>query len=71
MMQVTLNLDENTTRTLFKQAIAEMLRERNETLYAALAEIMEDVALARAIEEGEETADIGREQLFQLFEAAP
>lgn len=69
MMQVTLSLDENTTRILFKQAIAEMLRERNESLYAALAEIVEDVALTRAIEEGEATADVSRGELFQLFEA--
>ena len=66
MMQVTLSLDEDTTRALFKQAFAEMLRERNESLYMALAEIVEDIALARAIEEGETTADVSRDELFQL-----
>lgn len=69
MMQITLNLDENTTRVLFKQAIAEMLREKNEALYAALAEVLEDIALARAIEDGEATANVSRDELFQVFEA--
>ncbi len=68
MMQVTLNLDENETRTLFKQAITEMLHERNEALYAALAEVLEDMALLRAIEEGEETAEISRDELFAILE---
>jgi hypothetical protein len=68
MMQVTLNLDENETRTLFKQAITELLHERNEALYTALAEVMEDIALLRAIEEGEETVNIGRDELFAILE---
>ena len=68
MMQVTLNLDENETRTLFKQAITEMLHERNEALYTALAEVLEDIALLRAIEEGEETPEISRDELFAILE---
>jgi hypothetical protein len=66
-MQVTLNLDENETRILFKQAITEMLHERNEALYAVLAEVLEDIALLRAIEEGEETAEISRDELFAIL----
>jgi hypothetical protein len=68
MMQITLNLDENETRMLFKQAITELLHEKNEVLYTALAEVMEDIALLRAIEEGEETADISRDELFTILE---
>lgn len=67
MMQVTLNMDENETRTLFKQAITEMLHERNEALYAALAEVLEDIALLRAIEEGEETPEISRKDIYRYF----
>ena len=34
-----------------------------------LAEGLEDIALARAIEDGEATANISRNELFQIFEA--
>ncbi len=46
-----------------------MLREKNEALYAALAEVLKDIALARAIKEGEATANVSRDELFQVFEA--
>jgi hypothetical protein len=67
MMQITLNLDEEQTKTLFKQAVAEMLAENNELLYEALAEVMEDFALARAIQEGEKTETVSRDEIFQVL----
>jgi hypothetical protein len=58
MLQVTLNLDEAQTKELFKQAILEMLQERNEVLYEALAEIMEDIGLIYAIQQGEDSETV-------------
>jgi hypothetical protein len=48
MIQVALNLDDRQAVELFKQAIVEMLAERNEALYAALAEVVEEIALVEA-----------------------
>jgi hypothetical protein len=67
MIQVTLNLNEEETKSIFKQALAEMLAEKNEMIYDALAEVLEDMALARAIAEGETTETVSREELFQIF----
>ncbi|MCI0393909.1 MAG: hypothetical protein L0332_08870 [Chloroflexi bacterium] len=70
MLQVTLNLDEQQTKELFKQAVLEMLAEKNEVLYQALAEVIEDIALGRAIQEGESSDFVSREELFELLERA-
>lgn len=70
MLQVTLNLDERQTKELFKEAILEMLAERNETLFEALVGAMEDIALARAIQEGESGDFVTREELFEILEGA-
>ena len=70
MLQVTLNLDDEQTKTLLKQALLEMLQEKNEFLYDALAEVLEDLALAEAIEEGLTSEPASREEVFQILEGA-
>ena len=40
---------------MFKQAFAELLQERRDLLYDVFIEVLEDIALANAIKEGEET----------------
>jgi hypothetical protein len=67
MLQITVNLDEKQTKELFKQAITEMLEQRNDALYDALAEVMEDIALARAIQEGELSENVSREEIFNVL----
>jgi hypothetical protein len=67
MLQITVNLDEKQTKELFKQAIKEMLEQRNDALYDALAEVMEDIALARAIQEGELSENVSREEIFNVL----
>ena len=68
MLHFTVNLDDDEVRRLFKQAILEMLEEKNELVYEAMAEVLEDVALADAIQEGEHTDPISRDEIFRLLE---
>lgn len=70
MLQVTLNLDEKQTKELFKQAISEMLEQKNEALYDALAEVLEDIALVRAIQEGELSENVSRAEVFEVLKGA-
>ena len=58
--------DKNQLKEVFKQAIAELLQERRDLLYDVLIEVLEDIALANAIKEGEETEIVPRKQIFQL-----
>lgn len=68
MLQVTLNLDDEQTKAVLKQAILEMLQERNEILFEVISEVLEDIALIRAIEEGESSGTAGREEVFAILE---
>jgi len=61
-------LDETQIKELFKQAFVELLQERKDLLYELVAEIIEDFALLRAIKEGEDTATVRREEVFQVLE---
>ena len=58
--------DKNQLKEVFKQAFAELLQERRDLLYDVFTEVFEDIALANAIKEGEETEIVSREQVFKL-----
>ena len=70
MLQFTLNLDDEQTKKLLKQAILEILQDKNELFYEALAEVLEDIGLSKAIEEGETSEEIDRSELFRILEGA-
>jgi hypothetical protein len=64
---VDISLDEKRVKQLFKQAVLEVLEERRDIIYDALAEVMEDFALARAIQEGESSESVTREEVLQTL----
>ena len=63
MQQIT---NDNQLKEVFKQALAELLQERRDLLYDVFTEVLEDIALANAIKEGEKTEIVSREQVFKL-----
>ncbi|MBT9149608.1 MAG: hypothetical protein AAGB97_07985 [Dehalococcoidia bacterium] len=65
-----ITLDETQIKELFKQAFVELLQERRDLVYELFAEIVEDFALVSAIKEGEGTAPVHREEVFQVLEGA-
>ncbi len=60
--------DKNQLKEVFKQATAELLQERRDLLYDVFIEVLEDVALANAIKDGEETGIVPRKQVFKILE---
>lgn len=64
---VDLSLDEGRMKELFKQAVLEVLEERRDLFHDVFVEVMEDFALARAIQEGESTESVTREEVFQAL----
>jgi len=60
-------LNETQIKDLFKQAFEELLQERKDLFYELMVEIIEDFALLRAIKEGEDTATVARETVFQVL----
>ncbi len=52
-----------------KLALIEVLEERSDLLRDVLAEAIEEVALVRAIQEGETSEPVSREDVFRALEA--
>jgi ribosomal protein L12E/L44/L45/RPP1/RPP2 len=64
----TASIEENRLKEILKSAIVEVLEERRDLVVDLFEEAIEDVALARAIEEGQASAVMSREEVFKIFE---
>jgi hypothetical protein len=64
----TASIDDDKLKDLFKSAIIELFEERRDLVRDLIAEALEDVALVRAIDEGEKTARVSRDEVFELLE---
>ena len=60
--------DREQAKQLVKEVLLEMLQDRHSALYTLLVEALEDVALARAIEEGREGKYVTKEALVRLLQ---
>jgi hypothetical protein len=61
-------LAENQLKELLKVALVEVLQEQKDLFSDLFAEAMEEIALAKAIEEGEMTELVSREAIFKILE---
>ncbi|WP_416665909.1 hypothetical protein [Egbenema bharatensis] len=61
-------LDTNQLKDLLKTAIVEILQEQKEVFTEIIVEAMEDIALVKAIEEGEDTEPVSREAIFRILQ---
>ncbi len=64
MSEITLNPDQ--LKEILKSAIIELLKDKREEFSELLAEVIEDIALERAIAEGETTEFVSREVIFSI-----
>lgn len=62
------SINQEQIKAIIKAALVEVLEERQDLLCGAIEDALEDVALARAIEEGEGTELVQREEVFRLLE---
>jgi hypothetical protein len=63
-------IDEAKLKALLKSALTEVLEERRELVRDLLEEALEDVALKRAIAEGERMPEIDRAEVFRILDSA-
>ena len=66
-METTLE-DEADLRKIFKSALLEALEEKKDLFNDLFREVAEDVALAKAIEEGEKTKKVSGSEIFAVLE---
>jgi hypothetical protein len=67
MSEPTFNPDQ--LKEILKTAIVEVLKDNREEFSELLADVIEDIAMERAIAEGENTEIVSREAIFQLLES--
>jgi hypothetical protein len=58
-------IDDRKIKDLFKQAIVEAIEEKKEVVHDLLVEVMEDIAMVRAIQDGEDSGPVSRDDIFQ------
>jgi len=64
---MALSLDEKQTKDLIKQAILELIEEREDRIYDLFAEIIEDIILVNAIREGEDSEPVSRADIMNIL----
>lgn len=63
-----ISVEEVYLKDLVKQAILELVQERRDELQDVFVEALEDLALARAIEEGESTEVVSKVEVLRILE---
>jgi hypothetical protein len=61
-------IDEGRLKEILKMALIEVIEERKDLFYELMTEAMEDIALVRAIKEGEATESVTRAEVFSILE---
>ena len=62
------DIDESRLKQVFKEALLETLAERKFLFRDLIIEAMEDIALNRAISEGEKTETVSKKEIFNILE---
>ena len=59
--------DDIRLKNIFKEALAEVLEERQDLFAEIVMEALEDFALVRAIQKGENSEEVSREEVMQVL----
>ncbi|MBM4037639.1 MAG: hypothetical protein FJ290_03915 [Planctomycetes bacterium] len=68
---MTTTLDREQMKNVLKEAIIELVQEREGVFRDLVADIVEDIALARAIREGLGSGRVSRDEVLRVLEAKP
>jgi len=63
-------LDRNDLKEAVKAAIIELLEEREDLLSDAVEEALADIGLVYAIQAGEDSPNVSRDEVFEALESA-
>lgn len=66
----TATFDEEKLKDLLKAAVVEALKENRGLVQEIVEEAVEDIALARAIEQGLGSTTVSRDEVFTILEGA-
>lgn len=61
-------MDDGRLKQIFKEALTEILEEKQNIFHDIVMDAMEDIALSRAIREGEKSGTATKKQIFDILE---
>ena len=61
-------MSDSQKKDILKQAIFELVQEKKEFFSDLFMEAIEDIALAKAIDEGMQSETVGEDEVFQILE---
>ena len=61
-------IDDVKIKELFKEAIIEAIEEKKDIVHDLLVGAMEDLAMIRAIQEGEDSENVSRQEVFDILD---
>jgi Asp-tRNA(Asn)/Glu-tRNA(Gln) amidotransferase C subunit len=64
----SITIDDDQLKALLKQALLELFEEKNELFYEALAEVIEELGLVKAIKEGQASPTVDKARVFEALE---
>lgn len=67
-MSINILIEQSQLKAMVKEVILELITENKEEFSDLITEIVEDITLAKAIKEGEETELVDRESIFAILE---
>ncbi len=65
---MNLSIEERRIKQLFKEALIEVIEERRSAFHELLAEVIEDTALVHAIQDGEDSAPVSKQEVLKLLD---
>ena len=60
-------LDDNKLKNLMKQAIIEAIEEKKDVVHDILVDALKDVAMIHAIQDGEDSGSVSRDEIFGVL----
>ncbi|MCZ7673452.1 MAG: hypothetical protein M5U34_43210 [Chloroflexi bacterium] len=70
MKSITLTMEDQQLKDILKQALLELMEERQELFQQILTEVLEETNMVSAIQEGLKSEDISRDDIFQILEVS-
>lgn len=61
--------EQQETKELLKGVLLELFQENKEIITAVITEILEDIAMTKAIQAGEDSEIIPRDEIFEILDA--
>ncbi len=61
------SLEDARLKALLKESLLELLEERREEFSELLLEVLEDLAMSRAIQEGEGSGPVNKEEILRIM----